>query len=251
VVGTYVSVRDEHGASHRSEFVQSAVESAINTERDFNLTDTWIGANYLCRSSTMVRTAAHRRIGLDDPDLIRAPDYELWTRFLRAGLRIEVLPQELTFMRIHSQQVTHIDPVGTFIEMSFAALRNLLPRCEQYALYSSYAALVAWVGQNPALSRLMPPQAFRLIGMFVEATPVSTFSEFRALLESEDDRPHLSDLGRRGLALMSQPVTQRKLWEQLYFEVAARSPKTALRLSAIKRFVLRSLLRRGAHQNQP
>ena len=248
ILGTYVSVRDENGAPRGS---MDWAESTINTERDLNLTDTWIGANYLCRSSTMVRADAHRRIGLDDPDMVRAPDYELWTRFLRAGFRIEVLPRKLTFMRLHSRQVTHADPVGTFVEMSFAALRNLLPRCENYALYSSYAAMVAWAGQNPSLSTLPPSQAFRLVGMFVEATPVSTFREFLTLLENEDDRPYLADLGRRGLALMSHPFTQRSLVEHLYFEVAARSPRTAAALSTIKQFVLRSLPRRGTHQDRP
>jgi glycosyltransferase involved in cell wall biosynthesis len=241
VVGTYVSVRDETGGPHRSDSVRSSVQSLINTKRDFNLTDTWIGANYLCRSSTMVRASAHRRIGLDDPDMVRAPDYELWTRFLRAGCRIEVVPRELTFMRVHSRQVTHADPLVTFLEMSYAALRNLVPRCESHALYPTYAAVVGWVARNPALSGLLPVQSFRLIGMFVERTPVSSFREFISVLESEDERLYLSDLGRRGLALMNQSTTEHTLMERLYFEVALRSPSTAVRLSATKRFVLNSL----------
>jgi hypothetical protein len=250
VVGTYVSVRDEDGAPHRSNAVQSAVEAVINTPRDLNLTETWIGANHLCRSSTMVRAAAHGSVGLDDPDMIRAPDYELWTRFLRAGLRIEVLPEELTFMRVHSRQVTHVDPLGTFLEMSFAALRNLLPRCERLALYSTYAGLVGWVGRNPALSSLLPSQAFRLVGMFVEATPVSTFREFQTLLQSDDDRPYLADLGRRGLALMTHGAPQRDLLGELYFKVALRSPRAAATLSEIKRFATRTLTGLGARRGR-
>jgi hypothetical protein len=239
--------------------VQSAVQSLINTPRNLNLTDTWIGANYVCRSSTMVRAAAHRRVGLDDPDMVRAPDYELWTRFLRAGLRMEVLPQQLTFMRIHSRQVTHADPLGTFLEMSFAALRNLVPRCEQLALYSSYTAIIAWIEQNPAFNRMLPIHAFRLIGMFVEASPVSTFHEFRTLLESDDDRPYLADLGKRGLALMSHGTTLNDLWKQttlsdqwkqLSLQAAGRlgsaiGPAGTSRLRAIKGFVTRRSPRRN------
>jgi hypothetical protein len=243
VVGTYVSARDEDGAPHRSIAVRSTVEAAINAPHDLNLTDTWIGANYLCRSSTMVRAAAHRRIGLDDPDLVRAPDYELWTRFLRTGHRMDVLPEELTFMRVHSGQVTHVDPVAAFLEMSFAALRNLVPRCEDLALYPSYAGIVAWVGRNPALSGLLPSQAFRLVGMFVEATPVSTFREFRMFLESDDERPYLADLGKRGLALMTHGAPRRNLLEELYFKVHARSPQAAATLSAVKRFATQTLQR--------
>ena len=200
IVGTYVSIRDETGApQHRT-----VEQSYINARHDLNLTDTWIGANHLCRSSTMVRTAAHRRIGLDDADMVRAPDYELWTRGLQAGLRMEVLPHELTFMRMHSRQVTHGDPLATFLEMSFAALRNLVPRCERLGLYSSYAAILAWVSANPSLSGLLPLHAFRLMGMFLEATPVSNFRVFRTLLEDEHDRPYLAELGKRGLALVNR-----------------------------------------------
>jgi hypothetical protein len=156
---------------------------------------------------------------------------------------MEVLPEELTFMRVHSGQVTHGDPAGAFLEMSFAALRNLVPRCEDLALYPSYAGVVAWVGRNPALSSLLPSQAFRLVGMFVEATPVSTFREFRTLLETDDERPHLAALGRRGLALMTHGGPRRNLLEQLYFKVHARSPQAAATLSAIKRFAMRRLQR--------
>jgi GT2 family glycosyltransferase len=202
VVGTYVSVRDESGVPHPSTVVASVVQSMINVPRDLNRTDSWIGTNYLCRSSTMVRASAHRRIGLDDPDMVRAPDYELWTRALAGGLRMAVLPEELTFMRVHAGQVTHGDPLGTFLEMTFAALRNLLPRCERLSLYSSYAAIVAWAAENPALPRLPPTCAFRLMGMLLEGTPVSTFREFKALLESTKDRPYLAELGRRTLALL-------------------------------------------------
>jgi hypothetical protein len=226
------------------------VQSTINTDRDLNATDAWIGANFLCRSSTMVRSAAHRLIGLDDPDMVRAPDYELWTRGLRFGLRMEVLPRELTFMRVHPRQVTHADPHATFLEMSFAALRNLLPRCERLALHSSYAAIVDWVSHNPSLSSLQPNHAFRLVGMFIEGTPVSTFREFQVLLESEDERPHLADLGKRGLALVGhggleaeklyerllQVTEARDFWHDHYRQLQANTAK----LRAVKRFVTRA-----------
>ena len=263
IVGTYVSVRDEDGAPHHSSTVQSTWQWAMNRARNFNLTDTWIGANNLCRSSTMVRAAAHRRIGLDDPDMVRAPDYELWTRGLKSGLRMDVLPEELTFIRVHFRQDTYADPLRTFLEMSYAALRNLVPRCEQLALYSSYEAIVAWVGQRPELSRLLPIQAFRLIGMFLEATPVSTFREFSALLEDYDERPYLADLGRRGLALVSHHSTQEYArlvieardfwhatsdsWEQQYRREVAKTTK----FRAVKRFVTRSLTRGDQKQDRP
>ena len=82
IVGTYVAIHDENDAPHPS---AGPLEHFVNQPHPLNLVDTWIGANYLCRSSTMVRAAAHRRIGLDDVAMVRAPDYELWTRALRMG----------------------------------------------------------------------------------------------------------------------------------------------------------------------
>jgi glycosyltransferase involved in cell wall biosynthesis len=198
VVGTYVAVVDENDAPHSS---AAALQSTLNRPYNFNVADTWIGTNHLCRSSTMVRASAHRRIGLDDPDMVRAPDYELWTRALREGVQIKVVPQELTFMRTHSRGVTHADPAGSFLEMSFAMLRNLVPHCEALALYPSYSRIVTWVGQNLALSSLLPYEAFRLIGMFLQAASVSSFVEFQALLRNRDEQPYLADLGRRALTL--------------------------------------------------
>lgn len=258
IVGTYVSIRDEEGAPHGN-VKQMGVQSTINTSRDLNVTDSWIGANYLCRSSTMVRSSAHHLIGLDDPDMVRAPDYELWTRGLRFGLRIEVLPHELTFMRVHPRQVTHVDPHATFLEMSFAALRNLLPRCERLALHTSYATMIDWVTHNPSLSSLPPNQAFRLIGMFIEATPMSTFREFHELLKREDERPYLADLGKRGLALAAHggfetnklhgrllAMTEaRDYWHDHYRQLEANTAT----LRAVKRFVARAAPRRSQRRH--
>jgi glycosyltransferase involved in cell wall biosynthesis len=274
VLGTYVSVRDENGAPHTSTAVGSAVQSMINVPRDLNRTDSWIGTNYLCRSSTMVRASAHRRIGLDDPDMVRAPDYELWTRGLAGGLRMAVLPEELTFMRVHAGQVTHGDALGTFLEMTFAALRNLLPRCERLALYSSYAAIVAWAAENPALPWLPPARAFRLMGMLLEGTPVSTFRDFKALLESTEDRPYLADLGRRTLSLLGHGESvrsglerylvsvieardywhegrnhwksQSEMWEAKY----RRDPARRVSLRAVKAFVAERLWRDASRSDR-
>jgi GT2 family glycosyltransferase len=199
VVGSYVeamAVGDDSDSA-------AMVETIVNKPHNFNLADTWIGANHLCRSSTMVRTAMHRRIGLDDPDMVRAPDYELWTRALREGAQFKVVPQKLTFMRVHSGGVTRADPVGSFLEMSFAMVRNLVPYCEARALHPSYARMLTWVGQHQLLNNLLPYEGHRLIGMFLQPTSVFNFSDFRALLRNQDEQPDLADIGRRGLALIN------------------------------------------------
>ena len=167
IIGTYVSVVDKNGFRHEQ---AAEIEAIINQPHDFGRLDTWIGANNLCRSSTMVRRAAHLRIGLDDENMERAPDYELWTRAFREGCRFAVIPEILTYMRLHSSGVTHIDPLGTLLEMTYAMFRNLIPVAEMKALHPSIARIVNWVCHHHALSRLRPIERYRLIGLLIQST---------------------------------------------------------------------------------
>jgi hypothetical protein len=199
IIGTYVAFHDENDLPHPS---ADALEQSVNQPHDLNLVDTWIGANHLCRSSTMVRASAHRRIGLDDPAMVRAPDYELWTRALRLGCRFAVIPERLTFMRLHSRGVTHADPVGTLLEMGYAMQRNLVPLAEARSLFPSITRMVGWMGRHASLSRLRPLQAHRLIGSLMQSTPVGDFPQFIALLNDAVAHPELAGIGQRSLTFI-------------------------------------------------
>jgi len=200
IIGTYVSVCDRDGLPHAQ---ATSLEAIINQPHDFDLLDTWIGTNHLCRSSTMVRHAAHLRIGLDDENMVRAPDYELWTRALRDGCRFAVIPEVLTFIRLHSDGVTHADPLGTLLEMTYAMIKNLIPLAEKKALHPSIARIVTWVSQHHALSRLKPIERYRLLGLLMQSNSIANFTSFRAAIKNSTDRPELATLGRRCLALLS------------------------------------------------
>lgn len=199
IIGTYVAVHDENDAPHPS---AEAYEAYLNQPYDLNLVDTWIGENRLCRSSTMVRASAHRRIGLDDTAMVRAPDYELWTRALRMGCRFAVVPERLTFMRMHARGVTYADPVGSLLEVSYAMQRNLIPLAEARALLPSIIRMVSWVGRHAALSKLQPLQAHRLIGTLMRPTKVSEYSHFTALLADRSVNPELAAIGQRSLTFI-------------------------------------------------
>lgn len=218
IVGTYVSIHDEHDAPHPS---ASSLEEIFNQPHDLNLVDSWIGANHLCRSSTMVRASAHRRIGLDDPAMVRAPDYELWTRALNQGCQICVIPEKLTFMRLHSRGVTHMDPTGTLLEISYAMLRNLIPLAESRAQYPFITRILAWVGRHPALSGLPPTQGHRLLGMLMQSCPVDNFSQFRATLEDPTGHQALAETGQRVLALVSPDPDPYKEISKLHNDIDA------------------------------
>lgn len=201
IIGTWVSVVDADGSPHPR---AARLEADINRHHAFGLVDTWIGANLLCRSSTMVRRSAHLRIGLDDPGMRLAPDYELWTRALRMGCRFGLVPERLTHYRLHARGVTHDDPLGTLLEMAHAMLRNLVPLAEERALLPSIERMATWVARHPSLGALRPLEAHRLLGMFLVPPPEADHAAFRALLADAAADAALATAGRRVLAILGE-----------------------------------------------
>jgi GT2 family glycosyltransferase len=232
IIGTWVSIVDSEGRPHPR---AQELEALIDQPYEFGRLDTWVGANHLCRSSTMVKRTTHLRIGLDDPTMVRAPDYELWTRALRAGCRFGLVPEKLTFLRLQPHGVTHSDRVGTLLEMSYAMLRNLVPHAESRALLPSYERMVTWLARNPNLSALRPAEAHRLLGMLITSPPLGDYASFRAVLGADDADPTLASIGRRCLALMGDGAAERReitglarwheyqalRWEDAYHAVSA------------------------------
>ncbi|MFM0597985.1 glycosyltransferase family 2 protein [Paraburkholderia dilworthii] len=200
VIGTYVAFFDQDGGPHEA---GQQLEAIVNQQHELDRVDTWIGANHLCRSSTMVRRDAHLRIGLDDATMVRAPDYELWTRALREGCKFAIVPERLTSMRLHSSGVTHADPLGSFLEMTYAMLRNLIPLAEQRAFHPSIARIITWVCRHHELSRLLPEHGYRLIGLMMEPLVYKDFASFKAAVFNVDERAELAAIGRRCLSLFS------------------------------------------------
>jgi glycosyltransferase involved in cell wall biosynthesis len=242
VLGTYANFVNREGrpAPHAAEF------EAVNSQVDLNAVDTWIGHNRLMRSSTMIERAAHQVVGLDDPSMVRAPDYELWTRFLRAGYRFAVLPERLVFYRAHPGGVTHGDPRATFLEMSYSTLRNLVPLIEQKALWPSLGRIVeSWIG-NPMFAALNTFERYRLLGMLMGHPQFADFASFRAAVEtSGKHEDELVTSGRRLFALVSAQREAAK-------EAEAIKCSTSWRITQPMRWALDGhprlarLLRRGA-----
>lgn len=261
VIGSWVHVVDAAGARHPQ---ADETEALINRDHQLNRVETWIGQNALCRSSTMVRRAAHLRIGLDDPSMVRAPDYELWTRALALGCRLELLHEPLTYYRLQARGVTHADPVGTLIELGYAAIRNLAPLAERRALFDAQAAMLSWFASHPQIISLTPRQAMSLIGQLLTLPPQTDFVSFRESLSATDASAALLRAGRYGLlhgkanlpagtienltSELDAMLQDREAWKAVaaHWEAAYRSgrPQLGLRQSikaSIKSRVERSL----------
>ena len=109
IIGTFLTLVDADGNRHAD---ADPIEEMYNKPHAVEWLDTWFHYNPLARSSSMVRRSSHLRVGLDDPAMVRAPDYELWTRFLRHGYRFGMVPEKLTFLRLQARGVTRGDPLG-------------------------------------------------------------------------------------------------------------------------------------------
>jgi hypothetical protein len=219
IVGTHVSLVDGAGQPHPS---AAELEPNFNGLADLNTIDVWIGRNPLCRSSTMVRREAHLRIGLDDWTMVRAPDYELWTRALCEGCRIAVLPERLTSLRLQSTGVTLGDPTGTLLEVAYAMLRNLVPFAEERAMLPALQRMVEWVARHEQLSTLRPGEAYRLAGMMMMGLPpVVNFAAFRDMLSDPVSDPALARCGRRCLAFLLGGMSNGDLTDKLLCDIEA------------------------------
>jgi len=208
ILGTHVAFVGADGKEHPR---VRELEAWTNRPHDFNLVDTWVVQNALCRSSTMIRRAAHERIGLDDAGMVRAPDYELWTRALRLGCRFGLLPERLTYLRVHSRGVTHAGPLGTFLETCHLLLKNVVPTIENRATYRSLGRMLQWITEHEQFALLHPRERYHLLGMFLTSPGVADYTGFRAVLTATDGETELATAGRRCLALLSAGPGQNKL----------------------------------------
>ncbi|MFL1463225.1 glycosyltransferase family 2 protein [Roseococcus sp. DSY-14] len=196
IIGTWVKLVGADGLPHPD---AAQIEAAVNAAVELNSVSSWIGHNRLCRSSTMVRRDAHLRAGLDDEAMVRAPDYELWTRFLAQGSRFGMVAEPLTCYRLHARGVTHADPRGTLLEMTWALRRNLLPAMEARGVWNEWPAILDWLGGSLALALLRARERERLFGLLVLDRPAADFTAFRQLVETPD--ASLEAAGRRVLAM--------------------------------------------------
>ncbi|BDG07085.1 glycosyltransferase family 2 protein [Anaeromyxobacter paludicola] len=217
IVGSYVSVVDVDGKRHPQ---AAEIEQPGNQSLDFNHVATWNVRNSLCHSSTILRRSVHEKVGLNEESMVRAPDYELWVRALAGGCRFGMIPEPLTFYRLHALGATHGDPRATYWEISYLLLKNLVPLIERRALHSQLSLMLNWVSTHDQFALMPPIQRYRLLGMFLTSPALSSYADFERFVLSDEGEPLLSTAGRRLLSLFRAAPAPRQ----------ARSPEQELEL---------------------
>jgi GT2 family glycosyltransferase len=199
IVGSFIRAVDAAGHPHKN---AEQVEAYCNRPLDLNDCASWTVQNPLCRSSTMLRRAHHLAVGLDDPTMIYACDFELWLRFLRHGHRFAVIPEKLTSYRWHSRNITHKNPKAQFLEISYILARQLLPALDARSDYALMHRALTWVFEHEQFARLKPAERYRIVASLLSGVESLNFQGFAERILGEGEETDAERIGRRALGLV-------------------------------------------------
>ncbi|HEV2855791.1 MAG TPA: glycosyltransferase [Thermoanaerobaculia bacterium] len=115
VLGTFVTEVD--AAGHAAD---NGTAAWFNQDLDLDDVENWLMQNHLCHSSALLRRSTHDRLGLLNPHLRVASDYELWLRGLTQGSRFQVLNEPLLFSRQHGSNAWRkVGRSDLFLELAY------------------------------------------------------------------------------------------------------------------------------------
>jgi glycosyltransferase involved in cell wall biosynthesis len=193
VLGGYVTICDRNGDRHPA---ADEWEASINQPHDLNDPAKWVGRNHLSAPTVMFRRSLHDRVGLRDPGMVHASDYEFWTRALRAGCRFDLVQVPLVHYRLHDRNTSARNPDESFFELTYSLAKNLLPTIKPPQL-DLLGKAVHWIVTHEQFGLLSETQRHRLLGLLLTTGPSLTFRNFRDALANDRDNAALNDIGRR------------------------------------------------------
>lgn len=216
IAGTHVRFMDSNGEAHPQ---AAELESYLNYDWAPNKVESWVVQNRLCRSSTMVRRSFHETYGLYDPDMVYAPDFEVWTRALRHDRRFAVVQEALTFYRLHDKGITHANALGTFTEICSLLAQNIIPTCNSRGVPTLLNAIGDWIVSHQSFAELEARLRLRLLGLVFASDPPSNFRAFHDRMYGTDDWA-LEVAGANLLALLDTMQTSPTM-TRMRFDLAA------------------------------
>lgn len=141
VLGTFVTEVDAAG-----HIVDGETAAWFNQEFDLDDVANWLMRNHLCHSSVLLRRSAHDRLGLLNPHLHVAADYELWLRGLAHGARFQVLREPLLFSRQHGANFwKRIERDRVFLELAYLFSAHLAPHLVELGREELFAPCLSFL----------------------------------------------------------------------------------------------------------
>lgn len=132
----------------------------------------------------------HEEIGIYDGTMHRAPDFELWVRAMASGVRFGLVEEKLTHYRLHSKGVTHADPRGTLLEITYLLSKHLMPIARTDAgLSGTRTRMFEWAAFHPEFDRLTLHEQRRLLASLVLGKAFANFAAFAVWLTSPEPMP--------------------------------------------------------------
>lgn len=182
VLGTKVRVVDADGTPVPQ---PDPVEEWGAHIEDFNDSSVWVAQNFLCHSSLLITKAAHDAVGMPDPGMRFAPDYDMWVRFHVKGFKFARLPGQLTFYRVHGKNQTHKRPELTYLELIFTFWKYMLPHLADQRRFSDIAKRLEDIVESAHFGQMPVPKRFQLLSMLTASSEATDgFADFLRKLET-------------------------------------------------------------------
>jgi glycosyltransferase involved in cell wall biosynthesis len=141
VLGTFVTEVDGTGKA-----VDGETAAWFNQERDLEDVENWLMRNHLCHSSALLRRSTHDRVGLLNPQLRVAADYELWLRALAQDARFGVLTEPLIFSRQHEANAwKNIRRSDLFLELAYLFSAHLARHLARHGRVELFAPCISFL----------------------------------------------------------------------------------------------------------
>lgn len=184
VVSTYINVINAQGEIAPTPNLQ---QEWVNQRRDLDDLTNWASGNYIAHSATMIRRAAHDKVGVLDTDMVYAPDYEHFTRLVVNGEKIATLPEILLSYRVHNNNITHKDPQSTFVEFIYIYWKWIMPKLIQQRRFGQVAERLSQIVAHDQYAEMSFDNRMRLLSVIVHSpSRAHNFKEFKELIAASD-----------------------------------------------------------------
>ncbi len=184
---------DERGNRHSD---ADSYELYWNQPHDLNSTGLWIGQNRLNACSALIARSVFNRIGMRDPTLAIASDYEFWVRAHARGCRFGMVAHPLLCYRVHGKNASMIDSRASFLELSYVLHNTILPTIELRAIAHLIPACFEWILTHDEFRLLDQTQAYRLLGLLATPQKCTDCRNFKKAVLTEEN-PSLRSVGER------------------------------------------------------